>query len=99
MGRPGDGQRQRYSAVSNIKNAKWQVLHQHEDGRFRRGGKATGKWEEVLDEVSLDDADGQFGYVRHFRLQMLDTSKLAAASRKQLADMELKHHVLGRSFP
>jgi len=87
------------TATSNIKNAKWQVLHQHEDGRFRRGGKATGKWEEVLDEVSLDDADGEFGYVRHFRLQMLDTSKLAAASRKQLADMELKHHVLGRSFP
>ena len=31
--------------------------------------------------------------------EMLNTGKLAAASRKQLADMELKHHVLGRSFP
>ena len=64
----------------------------------RIGGVVSSKYKPVEDAVDLDDPADEFPYIRHCELKLLQSGKLAAASRRQLTDKSLRHHQLGRTY-
>ena len=94
--------------TANISTAVWQPLFvwQRRDPKdagklvhtYRLGGVASSKYKPVEDAVDLDDPADEFPYIRHCELKLLQSGKLAAASRRQLADKSLRHHQLGRTY-
>ena len=93
----GQAQIQNYATQSkNIANAVWSPLYQLTSGVFtvakpRRNALKL----QVVDTVDEHDDD----YVRATDLRLTSTNKLTARSRKLLARLELKHHVLGLTYP
>ncbi len=83
----------------NLTNAKFEKLFQNSsDGRYRRGGRESACWKQVVDEIDIEDED-EYTYVRHHRLRLTANGKLTSQSRQQLQSAGLKHHILGTTFP
>ena len=88
-----------YATTSkSMGTATWQPLYQHQDGRYRRGGRKSAQWQPVVDELEVN-AEADFPYIRHHRLKFLPSGRLTAKCKQQLHKSGLQHHVLGQSFP
>ena len=93
----GQARIQNYATLSkNIAQAKWAPLYQMDDGVYttvkpRRNAKNL----RVIDIVDEFDQD----YVRCADLTMTGSGKISARSRTHLANLGLKHHVLGFTYP
>ena len=100
--------RQYATKTSNLKLAVWQPLFvwrrrdpenaNRQIHTYRIGGVESNKFKPVEDTVELDDPADEFPYIRHCNLKLLSSGKLAAASRHQLSDKNLRHHQLGRTY-
>ena len=84
--------------TSNIKHAKFSVMYQHRsDLAYTTIPPKKDKLEqEVFDWITLEEADE---YIDHYNIQMTRSMKIRSGSRKQLRQLGLKHHVLGKTFP
>ena len=88
---------QNYATQSkNVVTAKWSPLYQLPTGVYtivKPRRKAASM--RVIDMVDEHDED----YVRCTDVRLTSTGKLTACSRKHLARLGLKHHVLGLTYP
>ena len=84
--------------TSNIKTAQFSVMYQHaKDHTFTTiAPRKNVKEQEVIDWVTLQEADD---YIDHYNLQLTKSMKIKAKTAKQLKQLGLKHHVLGKTFP
>ena len=79
-----------------LTQAKWKPLYQLSDGAFTLTKPRKNADElRVIDVVEVEDQD----YVRMFNVQLTPTGKVTAATRRKLAKLKLRHHVLGLTYP
>ena len=52
--------------------------------------------QEVIDWVAVDEADG---YIDHYDVKVTKSMRIKAKCIKQLKQLGLRHHVLGKTFP
>ena len=94
-----DGQAhiQNYATLSrSMAQAKWAPLYQLPSGVYTTvKPKRNAKNLRVIDMVDEFDQD----YVRCADLSMTSSGKISARSRAHLANLGLKHHVLGLTYP
>ena len=84
------------TTTRKLENAKWQPLYQCDDGAYTLTKPHKGAQQKrVIDVVETEDQ----GYVRVFGLKLTKTGKLTAAFRHKLARLNMKHHVLGLTYP
>ena len=75
-----------------LSRAKWQPLHQNDNGVFGLGDSDHG--EAVMDQIPVDEPE----WVRHYNVQLKDNDCLIKRIRYQLEDMGVTHHRLGHTY-
>ena len=82
----------------NIKRARFKIMYQEESTLKYTTDKPKRRavQQEVIDKVPLEDADE---YIDHYDIQMTEAMRISAKSIRQLKNLGLKHHVLGKTFP
>ena len=83
---------------NHLRTAKFGILYQEENTlRYTTAPPKQNRQEqEVVDKVSITDADG---YIDHYDIKMTKSMKISAKSIRELSKLGLRHHILGRTFP
>ena len=84
--------------TTNIKTAVFSVMYQERNTLRYTTQKPLreAKEQEVIDQVSLEEADE---YIDHYDIKLTNAKRISAKSIKQLKQLVLHHHVLGKTFP
>ena len=82
----------------NLKTAKFEVMYQERNTqRYTTAPpKGNAKEQEVVDSVSLKEADD---YIDHYDVKMTKGMRISAKSIRELSKLGLRHHILGSTFP
>ena len=83
---------------SNMVTAKFSIMYQERQSlRYTtEKPRINARSQEVVDRISLAEADD---YIDHYNIQMTLRMRIKARCVRQLENLGLKHHVLGKTFP
>ena len=84
--------------TKNIKHAQFSIMYQHSSDLAYTTvpPKRNKRSQQVYDWVSLEEADD---YIDHYNIRLTKSRRIKAKCIKQLKQLGLKHHVLGKTFP
>ena len=82
----------------NIKTTTFSIMYQNENTHkyTTKRPKSNVREQEVIDRIDLELADD---YIDHYDIKITRKMHLSKKSIRQLQQLGLKHHILGKTFP